>query len=170
MAGGVIVAKDAVDLFEVGVGELDLIARHGCLECVEGLHVLPPADIANEPGVIEHDGLATELHIHAVGGIADPGLINLGAHGIGNDRSMSGVGVEPNLIVSVFVQRAGVFGFDRKYEFFAHRMSVADVGAQREGVGAASPGLLNRLETRRKLEIEGSVFRNFGREWRGTDQ
>src|SRR5690606_28423160 len=148
------VAEDALHLPQVGVGEIEFFDG-GIFQRdrVEGLHVLAPADVSDEAGVVQDDDLAADLGGGAVVlvDVTDPGLADLGELGVGHD-GVTGGGLAGLLVV--VHQLGGVLGFDAGGEAVIGAGGVAEAGAQGERVGVGG-GLVNVLVA--EAGVEGSL-------------
>ena len=129
-----LIAEHAIDAPEVRIGEGELIDGFVLKgERIHRLLVLTPGDVADEPGVVEHETLTAERAFGAAGRVGEPGLVDLGDLRIGHDR-ITRIGRHP---VGIVVDEGGdVFRFHHGLEPLVGGGRVAEPRTQRQGVGA----------------------------------
>jgi hypothetical protein len=142
-------AEHAVDLVEVGVGQRGFVERFVLQEKrVVGLHVLPPAHVADEAGIVQNDALPPECRGGFARRVGEENLVDLLRLGIAHDGAAGGGGIKSGLAVFVAFGRDDVLALDHRFQPLPRRRRVADARAQRDRIGIAQRGLVHAFEAR----------------------
>ena len=140
---------DDVRVVQLRLRQRAALQRH----CVVGLLVLPPADVADEPLVVERDALAAEQAGERAGLELQVRLVDLGVFRVGNDRPV-GHAVGRAVVGIVVTEHRDIVRFHECAEAVPVAGHVVEAAAQGGSEGIVRERILvDRFQSVPELEV-----------------